>query len=866
MNEAIGIVINDNEVKVAHLAKRQGRLSIISLKSQLLHAPLRQAPVDTGTMDDQNQIQDIFLDDEYQPRTSQSIRNQSREGKEKKNEESARDRFYSFLNLFPLSKAKLGINIDPALVTYTYLDNDYGLEGPKLRKWIKQTLEDKQKRKIDDDNFDFVSYENGKVVSFLYDSSSALLESLEELRAFKGDKLYFGVMETNEIALVNLIRNNYHLGDSEISAVIYIENGLSRIVFMRGRALLHCSVMINEGSQSSNILEIIYSKILYEQDQNDIPELTNIFMAGKCARLSAHTFFKAKFPKVRIDYLYSAKIESYMAIDKEKNEFSEYAIPISLAWKTLDPGNRHLSKSNLLPAEILDRQKVLKLAYHGYILLGLIAIAAFFFTWTITTQKGQINSLKRRRLFINSELSKMQENINKVHDHQLEITKLKRNMALVDSLGSGYNSLVGFLVNLNEEIKNNGNIWLQELHDKDNGYFIRGLSLNSNKISQLSYNLGNVNLNTVRHRQLQGKKVFEFECEKQVLTHEKTVVFGDLKMPENFAIEYMKTHEPIYGGTANESTNQITQTPLAAQTNNQQVIANNMSSPQTNIPERVPDQVIVNKPAQEMVHFNDPKPAIKPAISQSQEIAQTESNKIVINEDPPVADYDSPVTDGACSIFLSSHISLVSAKADLRRLEENGIHASLKQQYSASNGMTMYRIIVGNFQSYDEAVKWAQNNQRVIGRNYKVIMSDGANNTSDFAQGASASNNMNDEIAVSDTPVQIPERVQANITPQESAENYQTENSTIDIPDEYGEYTIFVSSHISQLSAEQDVRELAAKGFEARISRHPGSNGMTWYYVYLGRFQTQAEAISKIEELIPVVGKRFRVRQLQGTY
>ena len=96
------------------------------------------------------------------------------------------------------------------------------------------------------------------------------------------------------------------------------------------------------------------------------------------------------------------------------------------------------------------------------------------------------------------------------------------------------NHLINFLKTLNDEVNNTGQVWLTDAREQNNTYFLRGLSLNSNTISQLSYNLGNVNLNTVRHRRIGSRKVFEFECEKLVDMEEKEPIFGELKMPDGF--------------------------------------------------------------------------------------------------------------------------------------------------------------------------------------------------------------------------------------------------------------------------------------------------------------------------------------------
>ena len=68
-------------------------------------------------------------------------------------------------------------------------------------------------------------------------------------------------------------------------------------------------------------------------------------------------------------------------------KIARYAIPIALAWKTLEPKNKKFSTTNLLPNKVIENQKYSKIAWHGYLIIA----ATIFFAFTGLVKNLELN-------------------------------------------------------------------------------------------------------------------------------------------------------------------------------------------------------------------------------------------------------------------------------------------------------------------------------------------------------------------------------------------------------------------------------------------------------------------------------------------
>ncbi|NIV97471.1 hypothetical protein GWN42_32930, partial [candidate division KSB1 bacterium] len=342
-----------------------------------------------------------------------------------------------------------------------------------------------------------------------------IVDAIDEVNQFRAGKMNLVLMDTNELALVDLVKEIYKFEKNEITAIVYIEEDFSRVIFLRGSHIHHITPIIHKGSMSKDVLEVIYSRIIFAQDQYFIPELNKVLVAGHSSKLKAKYYFRQKFPSAVTGYLNSKKIQSRLKFKDRGLLFSRYAIPIALAWKALQ---KHVvsSKTNFLPEYLLERQRMPKLAPHGYLLMFLLAITAFSFTWLLVAKNLDIREVTRQTNRIKTQLENNKSLAERVKTFDNQIIDIEKRIALVDSFSQGYNETTKFLDLLNQAVRKTGGIWITHLSKKNDLVQIRGLARRRDRIPTLANSLGGANLKKVTRAEYQNARVFDFRLEKRV--------------------------------------------------------------------------------------------------------------------------------------------------------------------------------------------------------------------------------------------------------------------------------------------------------------------------------------------------------------
>jgi len=206
------------------------------------------------------------------------------------------------------------------------------------------------------------------------------------------------------------------------------------------------------------------------------------------------------------------------ANDAQRGVFSEFAVPIALAWKTLEPKSPFFIPTNLLPQELLDQQQILKLNYHGYILLALTGMAAFFMTWQIIRISNDIREMRRKNTQLEQKIADNQETVDRVMLLDNECQRLQKKLFLVDSLGRGHEEFLAFLQKLNGSVGRVGNIWVDEIITSTKGFSVRGTSLSREAIPMLAERLERASLSEVTRldaEKTEKRKAFSFSLDRQ---------------------------------------------------------------------------------------------------------------------------------------------------------------------------------------------------------------------------------------------------------------------------------------------------------------------------------------------------------------
>lgn len=851
--EAIGIAINGREVKIAHIIRDKYRLGIDFLESAVLTSDI---DAELKKKEDQPAEAPIIEEDDLFT-TKNPYGTKSPNEKEAGVRENI-DILYSLLSKFAAKKIKIAFNISPALVTYQELDTHLDYNKNVFKGNFKKRIEVWKKGFNALENVSVITRKDGTLCNVACESHQPpILNLLEQLNTFFKGNLFLSLMDSNEVSLVNLARTNYDFRDpNKITAIVEIETEYSRIIFMKGEDILTISPIINE-SFNPEIINIVYSKIIYELDNSNIPEISNILLAGRASSITAKTFFEKKFPETKVGFIVSQPLAESLSSQFNREDLSNYAIPIALAWKAVDDEKESFVPTNLLPTQIIDRQKVLALSFAGYILLILLGLTAFIITWKITAKKLEIGELRRDSSSLQEQINNSESTVNKVYEIEAEIAKIKQRMVLSDSLSNGADRLLTFLEKLNQSVLKINSVWIHEIQNTQNGILIKGMSTRRGDIPRLSEELGGAKILKLVRSSGQN---FAFDMEINWVQPPSQFI-----LPKSFELEKPPLLKTAAGGTTPQNSPSsdwgsktiVTQTVTAEQdAGQQQENLPDISNIQTKTPLAPSDQNKINTIPKTETSSAEPIVNHKSFSETNTKIENSRTPEVSSQEDNlGHAKAESRINSNShFTIKISAHANQFTAKKEIAFYRSKGFNPFVTKLPNSSQEIP-YWVCLGDYSTYDEAQSELNKLNSVIpGR--RVVVERAKNR--EFNQSSSALSVPTDQNISSDHNRLIKKAKHTVVTyPNDNLKNQQNSMNSGS-----GNFTVRVSAHVTKFTANKDVQYYRTKGYDTYITRLPNSSSDIPYSVCLGNFNNYAEAENKIKELEKTIPRNYDVVQL----
>jgi len=184
------------------------------------------------------------------------------------------------------------------------LESDFGLKGKKLKDRILEELKSIRSFQPAADAVDAIKTDEGNLLCIVREDGLSLINALENIKGFIGNRLpVIPAIDSADVSMMNLVRQSYQLEPHEVTVVIYVGVEFTRLIFMRGSHFYQFAPIIGEGYDSPNLQNTVYSRLLLEQDNLAIPQISRIVLAGQCRRIGFKEFLTQQLPDQEIDYL-----------------------------------------------------------------------------------------------------------------------------------------------------------------------------------------------------------------------------------------------------------------------------------------------------------------------------------------------------------------------------------------------------------------------------------------------------------------------------------------------------------------------------------------------------------------------------------
>ncbi|MBI3110827.1 MAG: hypothetical protein HYZ01_04550 [Ignavibacteriales bacterium] len=421
----------------------------------------------------------------------------------------------SLLTDLPSAKYTLSYALSEPAVTYQEFEGNFGLKGGKLKKHVAQELSAMRSTPPSVDSLDFVPTAAGGMLTIIREDGLHVWELLNEVKPFIGNRIpNIEIIDSADVALLNVVRSSYEVQDEEVSVIAYVGNDFSRLIFMQGKNYLHFAPIISEGYGSSNIENTIYSRILLEQDNVALTRIDRIILCGESHKVNLRESLAPQFSSATVEYLQAPELDLSMFEGVVGEAVSEYAIPIATAWRALLPKHANFLNVNLCPLSITEGQKAFKLAWHGWLMAVLVVASIVFFSTSIETRNTEIRRAKDILTRKQAELSDLELLRARQAALQQDINRYAKAASVYDSIAPGSDRWSRILHYLANSVEDLNSMWIYKIEpdqQQAGALKISGKSIYRTRISRMASLFEKALLREVRTTVIRDKIIYDFD-------------------------------------------------------------------------------------------------------------------------------------------------------------------------------------------------------------------------------------------------------------------------------------------------------------------------------------------------------------------
>ncbi|MEX2368059.1 MAG: PilN domain-containing protein, partial [Balneolaceae bacterium] len=418
---------------------------------------------------------------------------------------------YNYLLTTGQNKNYIAANILSGNTIFQFVgDSDFSkVKRKNLQELIENKLESVYGGMPPADYYNSYVREDGSLVIASIDREPPVISLLNHVDAMASGKVYIQNLLPDEVALTGLYRMNYDEGDQRITGLIQFGVHRCRILFFKGHELLQISPIINEGTRFKKFLNTVFSKILFQLDSGEISGLDRIVLADNTLGEKAIHFFEKNFPGMEVDN-FTLDPDKFDVRDQQVPAVSKFTTAIAIATGSTETGNRYFPNLSLVPAYVIDRQKIFKLQWHGILLLVAIGLSPVVLNHFYQSNQSTLDNLELESARYQNLVNEIEPTVRQTEYLSEMLELYQEQLILLEELVDGNIRWTTSLNRFNQAVQNIGNIWVTSLRQSENGLNIDGYSLYEDRIPALARQFSNVTLRHVRREQIREMDLYYF--------------------------------------------------------------------------------------------------------------------------------------------------------------------------------------------------------------------------------------------------------------------------------------------------------------------------------------------------------------------
>jgi TolA-binding protein len=378
------------------------------------------------------------------------------------------------LDSFPLDEGRIALNANDERLTAYPLNLSAQSKG--LLRAINKDILKPEDRKNKQTVYGVIPQIGEMCTVLVHRGMNSLLDYLWSYnRVHTTKRFFYTLMDSNDISLVNILNINYDFPAEANVLILYLGFEYKKGILVKNGAFVK-SFPIQTASNLFTNRDEIYSKLMLEQDEAQLPDPQFITLAGENSKNDDVSYFQNKFPKSEVSRIFFKNmLVGEDAPDPITDEdLAEYAIPIALAWKTMDSGNKKYINTNFLQKKIIEGQKIFKLAWHGFIILFLLFFYTSYSTKNFLIVSNDLAHLKKANIMLESENRSYRSKVESNMAGLMSVESLQGQQQKVLELLKGKNEWGYILKELADSFNNHPMSWIVNLKSDKESFTIIG--------------------------------------------------------------------------------------------------------------------------------------------------------------------------------------------------------------------------------------------------------------------------------------------------------------------------------------------------------------------------------------------------------
>jgi len=418
---------------------------------------------------------------------------------------------YNILSGIDPKKVHIGLNIPAGNTIFQVIrDTDFNeIKKKDLVQDLEEKLESIYGMAKSTDNYSYEIREDGSLLLGSVDDESVTLQLVNGAREFYNGKITVEEIIPDEMSLAGLVRANYELHPDEITGIIQFGKQSCRVVFMKGEEVWLVSPIINEGTEKKSFLNTVFSKILFQLDTGEVPNLDRILLANNTTGEKAVTFFRDNFPDIHVENL-RLREDFIDSENVDEGSLPSFTTAIGTALAASKTKEDYFPDLSFIPKYVVDRQKIFQLQWHGMLILFLIFLTPITFNYFYNQNARKISSLSNNLNRMKDQIQRITPTVNKTNELSQNLSILKKKLTMLDTLSRGSKEWTVKFNMLDRGIKQVKSSWISSLSESNKGTFVQGYTLYRNRIPKIVNIFDEATLLSVDDEEMRDNTVYKF--------------------------------------------------------------------------------------------------------------------------------------------------------------------------------------------------------------------------------------------------------------------------------------------------------------------------------------------------------------------